>query len=759
MSAALRSHAATAPASAARPPAAREGGAPLVSEQWFRVAGLRPSRADGVVADRVVYRGEPWTVLASADGRRRVRLNQAAWALVGRCDGVRTLQQLWEILLRERQDDAPTQDELIVQVTLLYRDGYLRFDEEPDFGAMAPLEAGAPQQKKPGFGSLLAIRIPLGSPERALRRLQGLGLLLFSRAGLLAWLVLVAAGAVAAFSQAATVADFAGRWLRTPHVVVLTWLLFPVMKLLHEGAHALAVRRFGGRVPEWGVTVMVLTPVPYVDASAADGFGPARQRLVVSAAGAMVELALAAAAALAVAVLQPGVLRDVALVVFVLGALSSLVVNANPLLRFDGYHALTDLLQLPNLATRSSRHWLQRIGTLLGLPAAQEVPPSRGERAWWWAYAPASLVCRVLLSVGMVGWLGAQNFWLGLVVLLILVGSMVVLPALRGVRHLWGLQLDAAQARRGRVRSGLALAAVLGVLVAVPLPDISVARGVLWLPDDGLVRAGTPGFVEEVLVADGQVVQAGEPIARLSNPTLETEQADIDGRIVGLWVELHQAYGEDPAKAQRVARQLEAAEAARVRADQRVNDLVLRAPAAGRVGLTRPQDLPGRYLPQGTVLAHLLPVAPVRTVASVGADELPAAPAPLNVRVALEAEEAASMEVATASISVHLDGPAPRVLGATLVRDSVAATRELPSPALGDRFGGPIVTDPADTRGRTAARDVVVMALELPGLEDASRPPIGQRVWVRFDRGSRPLAFTLARSLQQALLVHFSPSR
>ncbi|MFZ4650025.1 MAG: biotin/lipoyl-binding protein [Rubrivivax sp.] len=757
MSAALSSG--TRSAAVAPLHAGREQATPLVSEQWFRVSALRPCLADGVRADRVVYRGQPWIVLASADGRRRVRLNQAAWALVGRCDGLRPMQQLWEILLRERQDDAPTQDELIVQLMLLYRDGYLRFDEEPDFGAMAALESGAPQQKKPGLGSLLAIRVPLGSPERALARLEPLGRAVFSSTGLALWLLLVAAGAVAAFSQAGAVADFAGKWLRTPHVVVLTWVMFPLMKLLHEGAHALAVRRFGGRVPEWGVTVMVLTPVPYVDASAADGFGPARQRLVVSAAGAMVELALAAVAALALTVLQPGLARDLAMLVFVLGALSSLVVNANPLLRFDGYHALTDLLQLPNLATRSSRHWLQRLGTLVGLPAAQEVPPSPGERAWWWAYAPASLVCRVLLSVGLVMWLGGQNFWLGMVVLALLLGSMAVLPLLRAVRHLWGLQLEPGQARRGRARAGLALAAVLGVLVALPLPDVSVARGILWLPDDGLVRAGTAGFVQEVLVQDGQLVQAGEPIARLSNPTLETEQADIDGRIVGLWVELHQALGEDPAKAQRVARQLEAAEAARVRVDQRVNDLVLRAPAAGRVGLTRPQDLPGRFLAQGTVLAHLVPVAGVRTVASAGDDELPAPAAPLNVRVALEAEEAASMEVTSASISVHVDGPHPQVLAARLVRDSLAATRELPSPALGDRFGGPIVTDPADTQGRMAARDVVVLALEVPGLEGGARTPIGQRVWVRFDRGNRPLAFTVARSLQQAVLVHFSPAR
>jgi putative peptide zinc metalloprotease protein len=188
------------------------------------------------------------------------------------------------------------------------------------------------------------------------------------------------------------VSDFAARWLQTPHVMLLTWVTFPVLKLLHEGAHALAVRRFGGDVPEWGFTLMVFTPVPYVDASAADGFAEPRQRLAVSAAGAAVELALAALALLVATLLQPGLLRDLLLVVFVLGALTSLLINANPLLRFDGYHALTDVLQLPNLGTRSARHWLRLMRRSLGLPAGEALQPAPGELRWWWGYAPASLL-------------------------------------------------------------------------------------------------------------------------------------------------------------------------------------------------------------------------------------------------------------------------------------------------------------------------------------------------------------------------------
>jgi putative peptide zinc metalloprotease protein len=637
----------------------------------------------------------------------------------------------------------------------LYREGFLAIDQAPDFGVMAPLEPGTPRPSPSSRNSLLAWRIPLGSPQRGLEPLLPLGRLLFSRGGAIAFAVLMVLGVSAAWREAGLVSDFAGRWLQSPHVMLLSWIAFPVLKLLHEGAHALAVRRFGGQVPEWGVTLMVFTPVPYVDASAADSFSEPRHRFVVSAAGAAVELALAALALLAASQLQPGVLRDLMLAIFVLGALTSLLVNANPLLRFDGYHALTDALQLPNLGTRSARHWLRLLRRSLGLPAGEALQPAPGELPWWWGYAPASLVCRVVLSVGIVAWIGAQHFWLGLLVALMLGWGLLALPLLRAVRFLWGLQLDAEQARRGRTRGALAAAAALALLLAVPLPDVTLARGVIWLPDDSMVRAHTPGFVEEVLAHDGQQVEPGDPIARLSNLSLETEALDVEGRIAGLWVELNQAYGEDSAKALRVSQQIEAAQAARTRIDQRLQHLVLRAPAAGVLNLPRAQDLPGRFLAQGTVVGTLVR----QGLAPGGAPAPAAAPATWHVRVALEAEQATDIEARASGIAVHLPTPGAASIPATLARDARAATRELPSAALGDRFGGAIVTDPADPQGRTAARDVVLLALELAAPADAGRPPLGQRVWVRFERGLRPLGWTLARRAQQSVLVHFAPLR
>jgi putative peptide zinc metalloprotease protein len=733
---------------------------PLLSEQWFRVAELRPRLHDGVQADRILVRGQPWVVLASPDGLRRVRLDPAAYALAGRCDGRLTLQQLWEILLREQRDDAPTQDELVLHVMHLYREGFLAFDAEPDFGAMAPLDAGAPRPTPATRGSLLAWRLPLGSPQRWLQPLQPLARLLFSRGGAIAFALLMVLGLAATVQQAGLVADFTGRWLHSPHVLLMTWLVFPVLKLLHETAHALAVARHGGIVPQWGLTLLVFTPVPYVDASAAEGFAARRHRFTVSAAGAMAELSVAALAIAGSTLLQPGLLRDLLLVVFMLGALSSLLVNANPLLRFDGYHALCDVMELPNLASRSARHWRQLITRALGLPAEPALAAARGEHAWWWFYAPASLACRIVLSVGIAAWIGAQHFWAGVAVSVLLAWGLVLQPALRGLRVLGGLHLEPERAGRSRRRVLAALAAV-ALLLAVPVPDVSVVRGVVWLPDDAMVRAQAPGFVDEVLARDGQPVRAGDVLLRLSNPALQAEAIDAEARLAALEVELHQAYAEDSARAQRVGQEIDAATAARERIAGRVEHLVLRAPADGRLSLPHAQDLPGRHLAQGAVVGTLLRRAPPGAPASASASAPAGAPAgQWQVLVAMQAEQATEQVAQReGAIAVDLGLPGSPGVAATLQRDARAAGRQLPSAALADRFGGPIVTDPADTQGLTAARDVVLLTLSVPAPPGVERPPVGKRVWVRFDHGYRALGALLARRAQQSVLVHFAPWR
>jgi putative peptide zinc metalloprotease protein len=740
-------------------PANQQGS--LLSDHWFRVAYLCPRLAPEVQIERIAYRGEAWVVLtlqaSTAEATRRVRLNPAAYAFFGRCNGSVSVQVLWQWLLAERQDDAPTQDELLHLLLQLHQGGFAVFDHVPDFGLLAARDTEnttSPAPKASAWKSnWLAIRIPLGKPDAALQKLLPLGRAVFSPTGLALWLLVVGAGLIAAAFNIAAIADFMTRWMGTPHVMWMTWLVFPWLKALHEAAHGVAVKRYGGVVPQWGITLMAFTPAPFVDASAADAFAVPRHRFLVSAAGAMVELFIASLALGLALSIQTGLLRDFCWVVFVTGAISSIVINANPLLRFDGYHALTDALELPNLAQRSARHWLHFWQRAVGITPAPLPDAARGERAWWWAYAPAAWACRVLMAAAITAWAGSVFFALGMAVAAYFAHSMLLNPALRVLRFLSGTQLEEQQARRARFRAFAGAGSLALLVLAVPLPHAAVARGVVWLPDQAVVRAETAGFVEQALVRDGQSVQAGELMFVLSNPSLAVDKARLEGLLVKLQTERIERLANEPARAQRLSSEMAAQQAALDRLIQRMGQLQLRAASAGRLSVARAQDWPGRHVAQGTVLAYVIPDAVI-----------PDASAPMTVRVALEPEQAAMLRSNSPAVSVRLaqSDALPATLLRDPTRDSTATVTQLPSAALGDRFGGDIVTVPADSTGRksdsTAARPVVLMDVQVAHAPALNAQQIGARAWVRFDQGSQPLAWTLAQRAQQAVLMHFSPS-
>ena len=203
------------------------------------------------------------------------------------------------------------------------------------------------------------------------------------------------------------------------------------MKCVHEIAHGLAIRKWHGVVGNAGITLLVLVPVPFVDASAANAF-ERRQRIVVSAAGVMTEL-LIAAAAFWYGWRSPGTAARPRLTTFFIGAISSLLFNGNPLLRFDGYYVLADLIDLPNLASRSQRWWHARIGRHLFGASIPLLDTAPGEAKWLALYAPGSWCFQALIGYRIAGWLGGISPLLGVAVALLLIVTLAVLPLKRAI--------------------------------------------------------------------------------------------------------------------------------------------------------------------------------------------------------------------------------------------------------------------------------------------------------------------------------------
>ena len=346
----------------------------LFSPLWFRIADRHPQLRSDVQVQRQYVRGELWYVLVNTADAVHYRINQRAYQLIGRCDGRRSLQAIWDALLEELRDAAPTQDEVIRILGQIEGQGLLFYDVSPDAES---LQRRLDERNRRGFINPFALRIPLGDPTPLLRKLEWLSPLLFNPFVMFLWAATTLVALSVTASNWTALHAHAVAWMPTSRYLGLAFVAFPVIKALHELGHALAVRRWGGGVHEAGFSLFALVPAPYVNASAASAFRSRFKRVIVSAAGIMVELFLAALALAIWLNVQPGLLSDLAFVTMFIAGVSTLLFNGNPLLTFDGYYVLCDALDLPNLGPRSREWWTGLLRRLIARENVAGLHPAR----------------------------------------------------------------------------------------------------------------------------------------------------------------------------------------------------------------------------------------------------------------------------------------------------------------------------------------------------------------------------------------------
>jgi putative peptide zinc metalloprotease protein len=710
---------------------------PTTSSQWYRVAQLHPRLRGHVTVQRQVYRQEVWYLLSDGLRGRTHRLNRAAYAFIGRCDGNRTVQAVWDNLLDSHPDEVPTQDEVIALLVQLNHRGLLQCEQTPDVEQLFRSEMRERRQNRLQSMNPLSFRVALFDPSAILKRFDRLTPSIFSGSALLVWSLLMVAGLLATASNWNALQGHAATWLATPQGFFLMWLAFPVIKAIHELAHGLAVRRWGGEVHRAGVTLLVLTPVPFVDASTASTFRKASNRFAVSAAGMMAELAFAALAILLWTQIQPGMIRDLALTVAIIGSVSSLAFNANPLLRFDGYYMLTDAIHLPNLQTRSALYWryllLRHALRLKETPAPETAP---GEKRWLIAYAPLSWAYRLALSLLIATWVGGWSAPLGLLILAFSAWTLIVTPLhnfLNSLRRAGARSEDQRRARVALTAWAFALVVLLGF---IPLPFATVAQGVVWAPDNALLRPATGGFAAAFKVRDGATVAPGDLIAVLADPALQVEAERIRSEIIQRETELYRLMLSDTVAAANLSEHLGRLAGERARINERIGQLELRAAVGGRLAMPRQNDIEGSYLAQGKVIGHIITNEPA------------------TIRVAVDQNGAARVQSATRAISVRLAEAPAEAHDARLKSSIPGASNRLPSAALADHSAGPHVADPGDGERLTTREPLFLFDVALP-LAQGER--IGGRAWVRFEHPPTPLAVQWLGRLQQLFLNTFNP--
>jgi putative peptide zinc metalloprotease protein len=704
----------------------------LDSVQWYRVANLKPALQSHIRVSQQNLRDKTWFVLHDSKSARHHRFTPTANLLIGRLDGKRTLQQIWDEIESLHPDLDIGQEEVIKILIQLNTAELLLVPQSA--GVPEMLKRGQQRQKgkrKSRFINPLALRFPVFDPDtllsNTLPRLQWL----FSRASFAIWLVTILAALLLAAMHWSELTENISDRVLAPKNMLLIWLIYPCIKTLHELGHGYMARYYGAEVHEMGIMVLVFMPVPYVDASASATFTDPRHRMLVGAAGILVEMFVAALAMFVWVLAEPGLVHAVAFNVMLIGAISTVLVNGNPLLKFDGYYVLSDFLQVPNLASRSNRFigYLMR-RYLLGISAAESPADSSDEARILGCYSIAAFSYRMFIMYAIVLFVAGKYFVVGSILAIYAITMQLVIPLYRNFSKL----LNSSEFRdlyaAGMKRLASMVVAIMLILFAIPVPLTTSAEGVVWLPPESEVRARADAFVTRVVAVPGTRVVAGDLLLLLEDPEAVAKEKILSAELTEAAARYTAVRSVDPVQAEilkenisRISRDLELVRT-------RLASLSVRSEREGEFAINDPDNMIGRFVRNGELLGFVSENSNNTVIVTVSQDEI------------------GLIRSRRGAIELRLAERLNQVIDASVVRETPAASRQLPSAALGSKGGGRFATNPVDTNGLETIEEV--FQLELAADEPTQR--FGERAYVRFEHGYQPLALQWYRNIRQVFL-------
>lgn len=692
------------------------------SEYWHQTGPQRVALRQDVGAHKQRYQGELWYLLRDPLRNRYIRLRPEAYRFLMLLDGRRTVQDVWQQLWEKAPLDAPSQEEVIQMIARLNQQGLLVTEQNRAAGQV--FEQGEETRGRELRGRLLNflfLRIPLWDPDRTLQALLPLARVLFTRWMAVAWLALVGTGIFVALSHAeALLRQTEG--VIAPGNLLWLYLVWAVVKFLHEMGHGIACRRWGGEVHTMGIMLLVMTPIPYVDTTSSHALRERYRRLLVGSAGILVELALAAVAVILWAQTGEGLLRQIAYNVVFLASVSTLLFNLNPLLRFDGYYILTDLLDYPNLHQRSTmqlKYWLERYG--FGLRTSMTPAASGKEAVGLTFFAISSAIYRIFILTVIIGFVAGQFFEIGLLLALFAIITWGLVPVGKFFKYVHtGKSLVRCRTRATTV-TWAALAALLLLLGAMPFPHAFRAEGVVEVRKKATVVSLADGFVQDLAVAPGQWVENNQPLLQLVDPELDLDRKRLAAAGVELAARQRAAQEREPAFLTALASQTAQLELRQARLAERAAGLTVAAPQEGRWVPSATTPLTGRWLPRGTELGKVLDDRERSFTAIV---------------TQAEADRLFRHELEGAVIRLRGDAGLP--LTATGLDLLPAEQTRLPTAALGWLAGGKIPVAAGDPESVTTVEPFFVVKLSLPESEALALGSFRRGV-ARFSLPARPL--------------------
>lgn len=721
------------------------------SDLWYRVGPTKPQLSPHAHIVRQTSDARAWYIVEDPAGGQYYRLSEAAYFFVGLLDGRRSVDEAWAACNAQLGDDAPTQRECVELLSRLQLFGLIAGDF-PLAGDTVSLRRQERRERRLAqrSGRGLAPVVPLLNPEPVLARCRHLIEPLFSPAAAMTWAVLIAVALYRVMLQReALLSDLNG--LLEPANLVWIGVSLLLLRAWHELGHACAVKAMGGRCTEVGlIFVAYLLPFPYCDTSSAWRFRETRARVIVSLGGVLFESVPAALAAIAWSFMgdaDAGTVRTLLYNVMLVSGVTTLVFNLNPLMRYDGYYVVSDVLGVPNLAPRAQELlkyvFLRRVLRVTG----QRPPAVHNAQEFWLliVYALLSMPYRLVLMFSVVAllWTNPRYLGLGIVVAVVAGAAWIAWPLAKGA---WFLltshQLLGKRDRALGIVGGTVLGLVL-LLAVIPMPAGAYASGVIESREHEVLRVEEFGFVDQVMARPGDVVKPGQAVLTLRNPELMALWQQAVAGLTRARAEADAASGQSPTAMVLAQQTVEHAAQEERRARARVEALTLRARVGGTVATQGGFDLatsPGRFLSRGAAVGEVISRDSMFVRCLV----------PDRVR-AYVFRQSAGEELATggARASIRVRGQAWSRLDGVVTRVAPAGQREVDRAALGSDVGGEVIMDPADPERRRSLSSQYLV--EVTPERTPAAWQAGIRARVRLAVPPEPLAAQWVRRLREAI--------
>jgi len=699
---------------------------------WESMGPLTPVRSSSVRFVERLVRGAPWLFVHNDITGQHVRVSELARQVVQKLDGIQTIESLAVSVVPDV--DSVEQEALAISLLTLAQLGMVNLGAEISDHLVQQRAVQIGKQHKRLWHNPLAIRVPIFDPDPWLTRVHAITGAVMGQWLLWGFASIIVAAIGLATLNASEIGNELGALARTPQQWWQVIVVYPILKCLHEFAHGIVIKRFEGSCHEAGLTLLILMPVPYVDATDIWRFERRDQRILVSAAGMIAEGVCASLGLFIWITVEPGLLSDLAFAVALTGSLATLFFNANPLLKFDGYQILQDVLDMPNLASRSTRYlcYLSK-RYLLSVTEARSPVTGQGERAWLFFYAVSAISYRWMITLGIAIYLTTRFPVIGGLLAVFALYKLAITPCVTLIRYLQtAAELEHNRIRAITVSTGV-FSACLGLIFLLPVPAHTRAQGIVDVPNQAQLFAPQTGELAEIFVVPGENVEPGQRVLRIAAPDIETRAKVIQSELDVLASDYHAAMINDPAAVTSLQQAMADKQDELDQAGTALQSLVIVSEVAGKVSLSEQFMRIGSYISEGMVLGHVVN------------DQ------DLLIKAVVREGDIARVEDGVRAVSIRLAERFWDPFTGSMSYVTPAATRDLPSQALAAHitYGGIAVASSTEY-GIKTVEPVFQLEFELPA--GTRTVGIGGRAYVTLLHSPEPIGSRSWRALRRLVL-------